>query len=128
MDRIEQIKEQADIFAEKHAFRVPYDGSNDFYDKVDLKASIDGFIAGAMWADENINNNFTTKEKCEAQKHEYLSVGYVEGKKFMTEKAYAWLKENARDYFFAEYCGDELTGEVSMNDNFIEDFKKAMEL
>lgn len=60
MTREEQIKEQADIFAEKHAFRVPYDGSNDFYDKVDLKASVDGFVAGAKWADET-----TIKKACE---------------------------------------------------------------
>lgn len=47
--------------------------------------------------------------------------------KQMIDKACKWLKEHARDYFFAEYCGEELTGEVSMNDNFIEDFKIAME-
>ena len=41
------LEQRAGEYAEKHAFRVPYDGSNKFYDDVDFKASKDGYIAGA---------------------------------------------------------------------------------
>jgi len=34
--------------ADKYGFRVPYDGSNDFYDKEAIKH----FIAGAKWQQE----------------------------------------------------------------------------
>ena len=43
----EKLEKEADDYAEKHAFRVPYDGSNKFYNDVDLKASKEGYIAGA---------------------------------------------------------------------------------
>lgn len=43
------LEEAADEYSEKHGFRVPYDGSNNFYDEVDVKASKEGFIAGAKW-------------------------------------------------------------------------------
>jgi flagellar biosynthesis chaperone FliJ len=46
------LEEAADEYAEKHGFRVPYDGSNNFYDEVDVKASKEGFIAGAEWQKE----------------------------------------------------------------------------
>lgn len=46
MDREKLEKEAAD-YAEKHAFRVPYDGSNKFYDDVDFKASKEGYLVGA---------------------------------------------------------------------------------
>ena len=43
----EELEKEADDNAEKHAFRVPYDGSNKFYDDVDFKASKEGYLAGA---------------------------------------------------------------------------------
>lgn len=43
----EEHEQKADEYAEKHAFRVPYDGSNKFYDDVDFKASKEGYLAGA---------------------------------------------------------------------------------
>lgn len=43
----EKLERKAEQFADKHAFRVPYDGSNKFYDDTDYKASKDGYIAGA---------------------------------------------------------------------------------
>ena len=46
---VEGLEEAAEKYAEKHGFRVPYDGSNNFYDDVDVKASKEGFIAGAEW-------------------------------------------------------------------------------
>ena len=41
------LEEEAEEYAEKHAFRIPYDGSNKFYDDVDFKASKEGFLQGA---------------------------------------------------------------------------------
>lgn len=46
----EDLEEAADEYADKHGFRVPYDGSNNYYDDVDVKASKEGFLAGAEWA------------------------------------------------------------------------------
>ena len=49
----EEIDKAANEFAEKHGFRVPYDGSNEFYDKVDVRASKDGFKAGVEFTDKH---------------------------------------------------------------------------
>ena len=49
----EEIEKAANEFAEKHGFRVPYDGSNEFYDKVDVRASKDGFKAGVEFANKH---------------------------------------------------------------------------
>ena len=43
----EELEKEADDYAEIHAFRVPYDGSNKFYDDVDFKASKEGYLAAA---------------------------------------------------------------------------------
>lgn len=45
----EDLEEAAEEYADKHGFRVPYDGSNNYYDDVDVKASKEGFLAGAEW-------------------------------------------------------------------------------
>lgn len=50
----EDLEKAAEEYADKHGFRVPYDGSNNFYDDVDVKASLDGFKAGAKWMAEQI--------------------------------------------------------------------------
>lgn len=47
--RMKSIKEQANEYADNHGFRVPYDGSDNFYDDVDVKASKEGFMAGANY-------------------------------------------------------------------------------
>ena len=55
-----KLEEAASKFADEHGFRVPYNVSgreitnDDYYDKVDIKASMDGFIAGAEWQKENM--------------------------------------------------------------------------
>lgn len=46
------IKEAADCYAEEHGFRVPYDGTNNFYDEVDIRTSKEGFIAGVVFAEK----------------------------------------------------------------------------
>ena len=48
------LEKAAEEYADKHGFRVPYDGSNNFYDDVDVKASLEGFIAGARWMAEQM--------------------------------------------------------------------------
>lgn len=42
-----ELEQAADEWVEKYAFRVPYDGSNEFYDKEADKHGRAGFIAGA---------------------------------------------------------------------------------
>ena len=55
-----KLEEAANAFADEHGFRVPYNVSgreitnDDYYDKVDLKASKDGFLAGAEWQMNNM--------------------------------------------------------------------------
>ena len=49
----EEIDKAANEFAEKHGFRVPYDGSNEFYDKVNIRVSKDGFKAGVEFSDKH---------------------------------------------------------------------------
>lgn len=48
MTREETIKKQAEDYADKHGFRVPYDGSNNFYDETDVKASLEGLCNNIM--------------------------------------------------------------------------------
>ena len=55
----ESLDEVAKQYAEKHGFRIPYDGSNNFYDDVDVKASLDGFKAGAKWQAEQMKKEAT---------------------------------------------------------------------
>jgi hypothetical protein len=57
----EEIEKMANEYAEKHGFRVPYDGSNNFYDDVDVKASKEGFIEGARWMNKMLFPNLKTK-------------------------------------------------------------------
>ena len=49
-----ELEKEAGNYAEQHAFRVPYDGSNKFYDDVDFKASKEGYLAGAESREKRI--------------------------------------------------------------------------
>lgn len=51
------LEKEAEEYADKHGFRVPYDGSNNFYDDVDVKASLEGFKEGAKWMAEQIKED-----------------------------------------------------------------------
>lgn len=51
------LEKEAEDYADKHGFRVPYDGSNKFYDDVDVKASLEGFKAGAKWMEEQMKGD-----------------------------------------------------------------------
>lgn len=48
-----ELEKAAEEYAEKHGFRVPYDGTNSFYDEVAIKTSKEAFIAGANWQTRN---------------------------------------------------------------------------
>lgn len=50
----ETLESAANDYADKHGFRVPYDGTNKFYDDNDVKWSKEGFIAGAKWQSKQI--------------------------------------------------------------------------
>lgn len=56
---MDKLEEAATHFADEHGFRVPYNVSgreianDDYYDKVDIKASKDGFLAGTEWQKSN---------------------------------------------------------------------------
>lgn len=75
----EEIEKAANEFAEKHGFRVPYDGSNEFYDKVDVRASKDGFKAGAEFVDKHWREKTRWRSlekeppKFEGQKYQILA-------------------------------------------------------
>lgn len=62
------LDEAAEKYAEKHGFRVPYDGSNNFYDETDVKASLEGFKAGARWQKEQDQETIEL-----AEDHAYLA-------------------------------------------------------
>lgn len=48
------LEKAAEEYADKHGFRVPYDGSDKYYNDVDVKASLEGFKAGAKWMAEQM--------------------------------------------------------------------------
>ena len=57
------FEKEAEEYAEEHAFRVPYDGSNKFYDDVDFKASKEGYLAGAEFGYNKANEWHKPSEK-----------------------------------------------------------------
>lgn len=74
------LEEAAEEYAEKHGFRVPYDGSENFYDDVDVKASKEGFIAGAEWQKEQDTIEMVMSDGS------YFQKCYALGKKDMKEQ------------------------------------------
>ena len=76
-------EEMAEEYAEKHSFRVPYDGSNKFYDDTDFKASKDGFLAGLkagrpQWHDLRKDKNDLPNDGRIVSDQEGNNVKYVE--------------------------------------------------
>lgn len=68
----EELEKEAGDYADKHAFRVPYDGSNKFYDDVDFKASKEGYLAGAKPREKRI-------AELEQQINNVYNSGYLAG-------------------------------------------------
>lgn len=52
------FEKDAEEYAEKHAFRVPYDGSNNFYDDKDYECSKEGFQKGAEFGYNKCKEEF----------------------------------------------------------------------
>ena len=86
-----KLEEAANAFADEHGFRVPYNVSgrevtnDDYYDKVDIKASKDGFLAGAEWQKNNmwisvkeaLPTDEMTKVICMMKSNCELASGYI---------------------------------------------------
>ena len=49
------FENEAEEYAEKHAFRIPYDGSDKFYDDKDYECSKEGFQKGAEFGYNKAN-------------------------------------------------------------------------
>ena len=71
------LEEAADKYAEKHGFRVPYDGSDNFYDNVDVKASKEGFITGAKWEKEQMMKEAVEGVVCYGSKGAYIETDFL---------------------------------------------------
>ncbi len=67
----EAVKLEAETYAEKHGFRVPYNGTDDFYDETDVKASREGFLAGA--------NSQSVSLRIEREKIEFAKWTHMNG-------------------------------------------------
>ena len=86
-----KLEEAANAFADEHGFRVPYNVSgreitnDDYYDKVDIKASKDGFLAGAEWQKNNMWISVEEfgyppyDKKCEIDKRKRYLLRFVSG-------------------------------------------------
>lgn len=111
----EKLEKEAGDYAEKHAFRVPYDGSNKFYDDVDFKASKEGYLAGAKPREKQISKLKNALEKLEDERIQFIArLAFTENAlnnyKAKTEKAVdliaklSQLKHRADDCFtYNEY-------------------------
>lgn len=81
----EKLEKEADDYADEHAFRVPYDGSNKFYDDVDFKASKEGYLAGAKPREKRIKE-LEQKIKIETELSKRLGVAYREYEQLTKEQ------------------------------------------
>lgn len=61
----------------------------------------------------------------ERQRCEMLN-DFCAGWEQAVEKACEFIKNNANDYVYAEYNGEELTGDAHLSDNFIEQLKRQL--
>jgi len=86
----EELEKEAGDYADKHAFRVPYDGSNRFYDDVDFKASKEGYLAGAKPREKRISK---LKEVCQDLSDKF---DYQVKQVMRLEKENAELKEKLK--------------------------------
>lgn len=91
------IEEAAQEYADEHAFRVPCDESNEFYDKIDFGSSYEGFGAGVEFAQRWIS----VEEELPNEKNGYFDK-QVLVKRFSdfdrTEIKYAVTKYNKRGW------------------------------
>lgn len=89
-----RIEEAAIEYADNHGFRIPYDGSNNFYDDIDVKVSKEGFLAGAEYgykeaikvAKEWLIGHTGCDAECN-ENGEPLADSYIKGRKLAIEIA-----------------------------------------
>jgi hypothetical protein len=84
----EEIEKAAGEYADKHSFRVPYDGSNNFYDDKDYEDSLEGFEAGANFVKDKVqeyvgdiiieNQGLKLYKDNEAERFKKLAIGFAE--------------------------------------------------
>ena len=74
---MKSIKEKANEYTDEHGFRVPYDGSNNFYDETDVKASQEGFKEGANYVVEEIEKLVKTTIGDGETYHYNLYIGLI---------------------------------------------------
>ena len=93
------LEEAAGEYAEKHGFRIPYDGSDNFYDNIDVKASKEGFIAGAEWQKEQDN---AISRQAEAERIKTQQMCYEKGQADMKRKM---MQEAVEGYVVKDITG-----------------------
>ena len=69
------FEKEAEEYAEKHAFRIPYDGSDKFYDDKDYECSKEGFQKGAEFGYNKANEEL---QKAKQIIQEFLELNYSE--------------------------------------------------
>jgi chaperonin GroEL (HSP60 family) len=107
-----ELKKEAEDYAEKHAFRVPYDGSNKFYDDVDFKASKEGYLAGAEPREKRISE--LEKENAELKQEKIPQLERKIANQDMTDKE------------MTEECTDRQKQDDELKE-FTEEFEKEVE-
>jgi chromosome segregation ATPase len=80
-----ELKKEAKNYAERHAFRIPYDGSNKFYDDVDYKASVKAYLASAEPREKRIAE-LERKLKVETELSNRLGLAYREYEQLTKEQ------------------------------------------
>ena len=106
----EEIDKAANEFAEKHGFRVPYDGSNEFYDKVDVRASKDGFKAGVEFTDKHWQEK-TRWIPVEERLPQIQANGFSD--MVLTRDKHGIIKIERYDQEFGNFSGLRYGGEVT---------------
>lgn len=100
-----ELEKEADKYADEHAFRVPYDGSNNFYDDVDFKASKEGYLAGANPREKRIAE--LEKENTELRRNEFNARSCLE-------------LQQSQDKAILNYMGEQLTKAKEIIKEFVE--------
>ena len=80
-----ELERGADDEADRHAGRVPQDGSKKFYDDVDFKASKEGYLAGAEPREKRIAELEAIARNTKATDESFalLTIQLIEAKKII---------------------------------------------
>lgn len=88
-----ELEQAAAEYADKHGFRVPYDGSDKYYDDVDVKASLEGFKAGAEWMKKEFSSILDKWEEHAIRGMRVGASAYHQGKIALICDLRDWMKE-----------------------------------